>query len=172
MTLNLGLASKRWRWPRLDSSLWLAQSEWEVIMVVHVNSRVLDSGTSTRSTGPPLPPPQPPCLLSRTSATSKVVPSVADHLKANHPRNVWYAGLCAMAWVCFFCSSLGKGILNYFVWRHKHRAEDPRGVEISGRERDSLASIPAPGAGGAVVYLVVFAQALAFPSGPPVEVKL
>lgn len=45
-------------------------------------------------------------------------------------------------------------------------------MEISGRERDSLASIPAPGAGGAVVYLVVFAQALAFPSGPPVEVKL
>ena len=65
--------------------------------------------------------------------------------KANHPRNVWYAGLCGMAWVCFFCSSLGKGILNYFVWRHKHRAEDPRGVEIRGRERDGSASIPASG---------------------------
>ena len=50
-----------------------------------------------------------------------------------------------MAWVCFFCSSLGKGILNYFVWRHKHRAEDPRGVEIRGRERDGSASIPASG---------------------------
>lgn len=105
----------------------------------------LDSGMSTRSTGPPLPPPPVSMPALRHLPLVRWCRLWPITYKANHPRNVWYAGLCGMAWVCFFCSSFGKGILNYFVWKHKHRAEDPRGVEIRGRERDSSASIPAPG---------------------------
>lgn len=83
----------------------------------------LEFGSSAASSTPSLHS----CSLRETSASGKLEAAVANHLQSKP------SGECLVCRVCSVVCGFGKETLNYFVWRHWHEAEDPRGWMVAGR---------------------------------------
>lgn len=165
MTLNLEPTSRLWCWPCLDSSLWPAWWGWEVVTDVHVDSRGLspvslwlwDEHLQHRS----LPAAQTP-VTGKVETFCGQSPTKQTIRGMSGMQGMW----CGVVWVCFFCSSFVKEILNYFVWRHNVELRTPGEWKSAGGSRPALPLFLHLGLHGTILYLVYFAQALAFSSGP------